>query len=197
MFLLLYFSLILSDTSVTQYSWPMSIYEVGKVIQTSEDNFENLFHNWNAQNVKNADELKLLNYEFNQVIFKESQMRAFLDSVQAIDYPFSLLLKQTASDKKNSNCSVWLRSVQGKNLSKDNIASLVELNAFKKEVFFTKIRYGTKVYNLFVEHRERGIKKKYRLFVFIDGETNRVIADFFFTIVPIEFLYDKPQLKIR
>lgn len=64
-------------------------------------------------------------------------------------------------------------------------------------MFSTKIRYGTKVYNLFVEHRERGIKKKYRLFVFIDGETNRVIEDFFFTIVPIEFLYDKPQFKIR
>ncbi len=197
MFLLLYFSLILSDTSVTQYSWPTSIYEVGKTIRTSEDNFENLFHNWNVQNVKNADEFKLLNYEFNQVIFKESQMLAFLDSVQAIGYPFSQLFRQTSSDKKDSYCSVWLRGGERKNLSKDAISTLAELNALKKEVFSTKIRYGTKVYNLFVEHRERGIKKKYRLFVFIDGETNRVIEDFFFTIVPIEFLYDKPQLKIR
>lgn len=199
MFLLLNVFLILADTVDSQVIWPRSIYEVGKPIRSSEDNFINLSYNWNEQNVSNSNELKILKFEFSQIIGDESKKRAYLDSLQSINYPFPILITTTASDKKNSYCELFLKDwgPDRDSLDKSSLTFWEGLNEAKKKFFESKIHYGTKVYYLFLEKHDQYIKKKYRLFVFIDPCTNRVIEDFFFTVIPLDFLYDKPQLEVR
>ena len=68
---------------------PASIFEIGKEISCCEDNFYNLFRNWDKRNIRNADSIRLLSYEYVGIVDNRAMVRMYADLMSSWDYPLA------------------------------------------------------------------------------------------------------------
>ncbi len=77
---LLFITTLLFNSSFAQMNLPeqeISIYEFGEPIEDFETNFENLFNNWTAEHITNADDFQLLRYAFVETLRDEKAYQVY------------------------------------------------------------------------------------------------------------------------
>jgi len=111
--LILIFTTCFLTFSFAQSTQSFSIYEYGDKLSTCEINFKNLFQNWNPKNIVNSKDIKLISYQFIEIIKDSIQIKKY---TELLTKPDILLKSGKTSENSGSEmitkreCYVYLET---------------------------------------------------------------------------------------
>jgi hypothetical protein len=180
--------MIFVSTSLFSQRSRTCIYEYGDSLVSCESNFKNLFNAWIPENISNANDTKLLSFQFVEKISSDAQINQYVERLSNSDALTSSFRVWMDNNKNKTQlfrldtlCSLYNKLLAEKKDEATAKSQFEELRKFYADKIRKSIQVGNSVYVIKIEVDG----KRFDDFVFCDPETKKVTWDKLFLNVTL------------